>query len=153
MSKRHSNRNKYLFIGLFFLLVVTIVAAVALYNDTPRQKPAATEYLKVWHTRSIGEFSNQNKSVLITTLGLRLTAIGGDAHDILIVVESQPTPENDMITFLANGSSSDAVILLNGLPTTLNDQGKFPVEFQIGCAESEYETVTVYIDPKDISRV
>ena len=158
MRKRgRSNKSKYLLGSVVLSVVVIALALGYLYrpNQNQNQKPPASQYLKVANTKSIGEFSNQNKTVLIKTLGLNITAVGGDATSIVVQVASQVDPTNDVWAFLAKGASQEAQIRLNGYMTVLNDQGKFPVEVDIGCSEATHEAIpiTLYLDPKDIVHV
>jgi hypothetical protein len=155
MPKRKGQNTKYLVLGVILLIVIVGVAVTLSYR--PTAKPRATQYLEVSHTRSIGKLYDQNRTAVLTILGLNITAIGGDAHNIIIEMDSQADPTNDFLDVLPNGTSWDHQISLQsalggvqGLETVLNEQGKFPVEITIGCAEATVETVTVFIDPKDI---
>jgi hypothetical protein len=128
-----------------------VVSAIVVYQM--RGKPSATEFFKVSHTASIGEFSNGNKTVNIKILGLNISAVGGDATDVQLIIDAQSDPLNDFYASISKGTSKSAEIQLKGYLTTLNDDGLFPVEFDIGCLETQTTTFTIYIDPQSIHAV
>lgn len=136
---------------LVIAIVVIIIGILVAVNNSNRKRPPVSQYLEITHTISIGEFYNQNRTVKITYLGLNITAVGGNAQDIIIIVKSELEPE--WIGFLAKGESwepGDGAILLQGYVTGLNEDGLFPVEIRIGCAEAIKEDVTIYLKPEDI---
>lgn len=156
-KKGSKGKAKYV-VFAFIIAIIIIIAVVAIPNLAEKPLPLASEYLDVSHTKSIGEFSSNNRTVRITTLGLNVTAIGGDALSIIIIVRSQseelgpeigPPPTG----ILKKGETWDIPILLKGYVTGLiqkNDESVFPVEIQIGCQETLEEKITLYIKPEDI---
>lgn len=167
MVKHKSNRNAYLLITVVLLLVIVIVAAAAVIR-TESKKPSASEYLIVSSAHAnIGTFPSysngtirDNTTVVLKTLDLNVTAVGGDAHHVYVRCSSQAYPVDDTVASLANGTSAkdgawpiqltggDA--LFNGLGLELNDKGMFEVDVQIACEEATLATITVSIKPKDI---
>ena len=156
-KKGSIGKAKYVVFVVAIALII-IIAVVAAPNLAEKPLPLASKYLKVSHTKSIGEFSNNNRTVRITTLGLNVTAIGGDALSIIIIVESQPEENGPEIGppdtgILKKGESWLPAILLSGYVTGLIQKGGepvFPVEIQIGCQETREEVITLYIKPEDI---
>jgi hypothetical protein len=129
-------------------IIITVIAAIK--NPNNPKKPLASEYLKVEHTKSLGEFYNNNRTVKIIDLGLRVTALCGDAHNILIT--NLPIGSGDLqpyIQYLRIGEYKDLDITLDYL-TSLNEDGLFPLELTIGCSEAEPEDVTIFLKPEDI---
>ena len=156
--RRRSNRNKYLLIITLILVVVVIAAFALSTNPTSSQKPSASEYFIVTHTTSAGSFSADNKTVVLTTLGLNITAVGGDATDIQVQCASQADRGDDYLQRLAEGPPGwDLPIALaggdynyKGWSLRLNDQGFFTVKVTISCNEAETGTITVNLNPNDI---
>lgn len=156
MPKRRSNRNKYI-LAAILLLAIVIVAAFAL-SQTKSRRPLASEYFIVTHTLSTGEFSNQNRTFTITTLGLNVTAVGGDATDVYVRCTSQAEPENDYIKNLTKGPPGwDLPVVLSGgaynfhgLSVRLNDQGMFSANVTVACNEAEAAAITVLMNPEDL---
>ena len=157
-KKGSKGKAKYVVFAFIIaiIIIIIIVAVVAAPNQS--KTPLTSEYLKVSHTKSIGEFSNNNKTVRITALGLNVTAIAGDAHTITIIVDSQPEGSEDGFGppdtyILKKGESWLPGIQLNGYVTDLiqkDGEPVFPLEIQIGCHETREEKITLYIKPEDI---
>jgi hypothetical protein len=144
---RHSKSKYWIAASVLVLALITIIAAISF--DSQSKKPKASEYLKVGHTRSTGTFYNQNRTVAIKTLGLNITAIMGDANNILIIVDSSDEPYS--IGFLAKGCSELPAIQLKGYVTTINvTTGSFPLQLEIGCREATNEEIIIYLKPEDI---
>lgn len=164
MRRRRSNRNKYLLIGLL-LLVVMIVAVAAAFSmgGTVAKKPLASDYFIVTHTASTGTFYGaHNQTVVLASLGLNVTAIGGAATAVQVTCESQVDPMDDYIQALNKGPPGwDIAITLggqdtvnggvySGLPLNLNANGMFEAEVTVSCNEVQRSTFTVLINPNDI---
>jgi len=157
---KRGSKGKAKYVVFAFIIAIIIIIIIIAVVATPNQskKPLASEYLKVSHTASLGEFSNNNRTVKITSLGLNVTAIGGDAHTIIIIVESQPEDPGPEIGppptyILKKGESWLPAILLSGYVTGLTERDGelvFPIEIQIGCQETLEEVITLYIKPEDI---
>jgi hypothetical protein len=148
MPKRGSNQRKYAYLAILLFVIVVVSAIVV--SQIRSSKPSANQYFTVSHTASLGEFSNENKTVNISVLGLNVTAVGGDATDVQITMDAQADPLTDIYPSIAKGTSKPAEIQLKGYVTSLNDDGLFPVEFDIGSLEVQTSTFTIYIDPKEI---
>lgn len=155
MPRRKSNRNKYVLVAVSLFAVVVISAIVV--SITRSRKPSASEYFTITHTKSLGTFRDNN-TVTLRILGLNITAVGGDASNPQLLVDSQANPIDDSYNgTLTKGQSWDYPIELvggeyqtRGLTLYLNDKGVFEVEVEIGSVECEVGTITVAVDPKDI---
>jgi uncharacterized protein YpmB len=144
------------------LILIAVVAAIAvivvsamrnqnLQSGQGSPKPLASEYFKVEHTVSFGEFYYNNRTVYIHILGLRVTALGGDAHSIYIWVEGAKEPY--YIKNITAGHCEDVEIELSGYYTgriEYDSKYVYPVELTISCPEVESETITIYLEPDDI---
>jgi len=132
-------------------IAIIVIFASALRIQNNRWKPPASEYLKVEHTKSLGVFYNNNKTVNIKELGLRITAVGGDATNVLITGLSTQGEEYPYIEFLHKGESKEITVQLRSYFTSLNETiGLFPVELTIGCSEALPSDITIYLNPEDI---
>lgn len=157
MPRRKSNRKKYLLIATL-LLIVVIVAVFAVFRTTG-QKPLASEYFTITHTASTAYYPStaSNSTLVLTVLGLNITAVEGDATAVYVQVRSQAYPEDDEISSLTKGKSWDAPITLTGgvfnyrgLQSTMNTEGKFQVDVTISCNEARRAPIHVLLDPNDI---
>lgn len=152
---KKSKMKRNLLILLTIAVVISIIVASAIRNQNTQgsQKPPASEYLKVEHIGSIGEFSNNNRTVNIKELGLNITAVGGNATNILITGLSTQGEEYPYIAFLRKGESKEITIQLRSCVISLNETtGLFgPVEFTIGCSEASPSDITIYLRPEDIA--
>lgn len=150
VRRKGKSGGKYLAI-LVIVIVVIIIGILVAVNNSNRKRPPVSQYLEITHTISIGEFYNQNRTVKITYLGLNITAVGGDAHDLILFVRSQP--EYPAIKdFIPKGESWEPGegMLLRGYVTSLNEDDLFPVDIKIGCIEAVEEEVMIYLKPKDV---
>ena len=150
---RRGNRTKYL-IALFIAAIIIVAVFVAIYL-WPRGLPPATKFFNITPTISIGTFGANNRSVLITTLGVNVTPVLGDANIVYISVRSHDdkNDETNQAGNISKGQTIDFAIMLQGYQTTLhniNGTDVFPVDIQIGSVECQYETVTLYIKPEEI---
>lgn len=151
MSKHKSNTSKYVLIAIFLLFVVVISAfAISSLNEHAQEKRPASQYLRILHTRSVGTFYNGNQTVELKILGLNITAVGGDATDVQLIMDSQADRTNDYFRNITKGITVDMQVQLQGYVTHVNGQGLFPVEFDISCVQTTLSTITFYINPKDI---
>jgi hypothetical protein len=149
MPRHKSNKGKYLFVAIVALIIV-IVAAFALTQTPVGSRPTASLYFKIVHTASLAENVTGNKSVLLKTLGINITAVEGDATDVQVTIDSQANNLNDIYPSIPNGTTKPAEIELQGYLTTLNDNGLYPVEFDIVCPQADLSVITLYLSPKDI---
>jgi hypothetical protein len=148
---RHSSNANYIILALFLVLILIIVTGVAIVMNMPKKKPLAHEYLSVVPTPggSLGEFYDQNKTVIIKILGLNITAVGGDASDIIVTISSQQEPE--WRGNLSKGETWSAGFQLQGLRTVLNKtDGLFHVQIGIKCAQTDPEYIWLYLNYQDI---
>lgn len=133
-------------------MIIIVAAAIRnQYRPKNTEKPSASEYLKVEHIGSIGTFYNNNRTVDISELGLKITAIGGNATAILITdLPTANEEEYPYIDFLEQGTSKELTILIKSYVTSLNEEGLFPLDLTIGCNEAEPAEITIYLDPNDV---
>jgi biopolymer transport protein ExbD len=153
-SKAKNEKGKYFLILAFTLLVLfaVLIFFSSIKNNTskPTSNVKAGEYLQIVHTKSIGEFYNNRRTVEITELGLNITAVKGDAHSIIIYVDTQVDISNDVYKHIAKGETLSVSVRLKGYVTSLNSEGKFPVTVGLSCSEAAYDEITLLIDPDDI---
>lgn len=157
MTRHRSNRNKYLFIAI--LLLIAVIVAVFAFNQGSSQKPLASEYFIVSHTTSTGEYlTSDNKTIRLTTLGLNITAVGGDATNIQIQCNSQAEPQSDYLMNLTKGPPGwDIPVALAGgehqyvgVSLKKNDQGMFAFNVNISCDQVKSAKIPILINPEDI---
>jgi hypothetical protein len=151
-SRKSGRKRIYLAAGIITTAIILIVASAVL-SYRPSGKPSASQYLMVAHTASIGEFSDQNTTVSLKIIGLNITAIGGEARNVRVIIDSQANVIDDVIDDISQNESAPMEIQLRGYVTALDSQNEFPVELDIGCVEAESATITLYLDPKDIHAV
>jgi hypothetical protein len=158
--RKKRGKLKYIIIATVIALIVIITVAVLTIPISTPQLPLAGEYLKIEHTKSVGVFYNQNRTAEISYLGFNVTAVGGDANEILVIPLGGGLPEEvdyPYDRFLAKGETwSTSVGPLQGYVTGLiekDGQWVFPVEIQIGCVEARNEMITLYLLQQDIAAV
>jgi len=149
--KSKVKRNLLVLLTIAVAITIIVVSAIKNQNSQESKKPLAREYLKVEHTKSFGEFYNNNQTVNIRDLGLNITAVGGNATNIIVTGLSIEGEEYPYINFLKKRESKLIDIQLRSYVTSLDKAtGLFPVEFTIGCSEAEPCDITIYLKPEDI---
>lgn len=156
-TRRSKAKNsKGVYILAFAFIMLGLLAAIMIFstsnsnNNSTTNKVKAGEYLRVTHSVSMGEFFNNGKNVKITELGLNITAVMGDAHSIIVYVDTQADISNDVYKFIGKGETLPISVKLNGYVTGLNAEGKFPVTVGLSCSEAVYDEITILIDPTEI---
>jgi hypothetical protein len=149
-----SNKTKYV-MAVSLVALASLVTWSIIATNHPTAKPKASEYLQViaMSGGSVGDYGPKNETVTIKILGLNITAIGGDARSIIVIVASQIEPEvgpSPPDYFLPQNQSWQAVILLQGLHSHVNDDGLFPVLVSIKCTETDPSDIWLYLKPEDI---
>ena len=158
MKKKHRDRhtNKVVY-AIPILAVISIIVVAALITSEPKTWKVS-EILEITHTASLaiatGRPPNQNESILIKTLGLKITAVGGDAHSIIVIISSLSQREEPPVNpFLRRGETWDLPIELLSYPTRLNEDGFYPVKISVTCieaAEDEDKDITIFLKPEDL---
>lgn len=159
MARHRSNKKGYVLVAII-LLIVVIAAAFAI-SQPKSKKPSASQYFIVTHTSSLGTFAEDNKSVNLQTLGLNVTAVGGDATNVQLQCKSQAYALDDYIQTLSKGPPGwDVQIALKGgdynepgLYVRLDPQGMFEVNITVSCSETESAVFKVLINPQDVAGV
>jgi len=147
-SKNRSKiKGKYLALAIIIVVLIVFAAIAIVVVYLPKKKPLITDYLTVSHTKSFGQFLQNDTLVNIVDLGLRITAVGGDAHSIVVQIDegSQLYPENDVYAEILKGNYSDVVIELSGCYLPL-ENGKVTIHVEISCSEAEgraYLAITI----------
>lgn len=147
--KRGKSHTKHIVASFVMIIAILIIIVTSQSNQPNQTRPPADQYLEVQHTRSLGRFYNQNQTVQIMILGLKIKAVGGDAHDILI--DFGGAREYEIIPEILQGELHESQIETQGYATDL-ENGFFPVTLDIRCDEAEWATVILYLrpDPEDI---
>lgn len=152
--RAHSSKAKYVII-VSIVALTAIVIWSSIVTNQPKAKPKASDYLQITIMKegSLGEYYNDNRTVIIKLLGLNITAVGGDAHSIIVIVASQAEPEvlpNPPDYFLPQNESCQAPLLLRGLRSNLNDDGLFPVYISVKAEETDPSNIWLFLKPEDI---
>lgn len=145
-KKKRRKRSKVKVI-LTVVVGIFIVLAVASYIRLPSNTGAKTaqEYFQILgSTVDVGDFPNwpDTKEVLLKAISFNITAVGGDAHGVVIdsIALSQPKPLGDIL----KGQIVFVTLEFGGgYLSTLKDQG-YPVKIRIRSMEAAGE-LTFYI--------
>jgi hypothetical protein len=157
IRQRKRGRTKYVAFAVALVAVAAVAVAWYVVVLSPQPiRPRATEYLRVVHSVSLGEFALPDASVLyLKQVGIDVTAVGGEASSILLDVEALiPGGEGDYnyYDFLAQNETWSAAIPLSNMyleldPTT----GTYPFEIlHVNVHEAESENLTLHISPDKI---
>ena len=149
MPKRDRKRHTKRYIIIMASLAILAFLVFSSINQKNKSKPSCSEYLKIQHTKSIATtYTDDNRTIIIKTLGINITAIGGDAHNIIIDVGSQ---EPEIIQKIPNGTTSDYQIDKISLLAELDaDKGIYLIPIEVQCDEAEPASIIIEAQPHDI---
>lgn len=153
MRRRKKKSHVKLMATLLTTTLVIILIAVAIVmnqgNQTTQNKPKADKYLKVEHTKSLGRYDSYlGKFEMLSTLGLNITAVGGDASNVTI--EQDTADDFAIISQIKKGNSSEKELTVNFPLEDEDGDGLYEVYIEISCTEAERAEVKVLIDPEDL---
>jgi hypothetical protein len=150
-KKKRKHTNKKIYIYSFFILMIAVVISSAIYqNQFPHEKLPAEDYFEIRDAIIVdADLEKSTDQVLfITQIRFNLTAVGGDAHSILIMVTGM-TPEEDWPCFSELNKNEGEVILLPRMTlpyrSLRTSEGYFPFPIRIDSTEAS-GTITVLLE-------
>jgi hypothetical protein len=146
-KKRLREKRGYIVVTAITIVFVALIIISALIQQPAKPKPSVAEYLEIQHDRSVGDGKNNNQSILLKIIGVKIKAVGGDAHYIEIDVDG--ATERSFIEEIPQGDTKETQILTQGLAIDI-ENGVFPIPIEVWCSETETETVIVYAKPEEL---
>lgn len=148
-KKRSRGKQKYYYV-IIPLLALIILITISELNRSTEKKPLCREYLKIQHTRSWARtYTNDNQTILIKALGINITAIKGDAHNI--VIDSGGFLEPITISNITKGETKDLSIEQISLPSEFDEEkGVYIIPLEVRCTEAEADYILIEARPEDI---
>lgn len=146
-KKRLREKKEYIMVTAITLVFIALIMISGLTHPPPKPKPSVTEYLEIQHDRSVGDGKNNNQSILLKTIGLKIKAIGGDAHNIEIDVGG--SLERSYTKEILQGETNETQIYTKGLAIDIQD-GVFPIPIDVWCSETKSETIVIYAKPEEL---
>lgn len=138
-------RKQKLIAVAILLFFVSIVTFLALYRSNPGKIPAE-EYFEISDYIEPWGFTHENGTVLeLLSLAFKLTAVGGDAHSIVITAGIY---SNEMIEIINQGESKEVNLVFSPrwFGHKLEKEG-FLVELNISSQEAK-GILKVHIPPE-----
>lgn len=155
---RQKEKRKKKLILLFFIVVVIVVAvAAALYQSgIGRPRPTAEEYFEIFDATYEGFYEENSSLLVVHRLRFNLTAVGGDAHYVIVQNLGPDEPSEWRPAYIELGTmlqgEVEPVTLSTeyGLYIHLKEKG-FPVEIRVTSEETSRDPkdqfITVYLAP------
>lgn len=150
-KKKRKHRNKNIYIYSFFAIMIAVIVSSAIYqNQLPHQKLSAEDYFEIQDAIIVdADLSMSTDQVLfITQIRFNLTAVGGDAHSVLIMVTGM-TSQEEWPYFSELSKNEGEVILLPRLKmpyrSVKTSEGYFPFPITIDSTEAS-GTITVLLE-------
>lgn len=150
MAKKRARKKsrRTLGIALYIITMVSVVAVAAFYQRGGMQtsnppKKSATEYFIFsggFATATSGD--PQNDTILVNTITFNITAIGGNATNVLIYVKQGSVPEEEMPFFdeIIQGQTVTVgpIYYVYDVSVEKEDgKGWGPLNFKLTCNEAE----------------
>lgn len=163
-KKKSRSDGKYVVIAVAIILIV-IIAVVAVSMTGEPELPKADEYFSIsWIgydpvSNSSGVWGEQytNSSVIITLLTINITAIEGEATEVIVFLNYHGTSmdSGESVEYkekLAAGESWEIVVQYENFVAPIKE-GKIVLDraFTVGCRETTEVTVTFKIPLDDLS--
>jgi len=145
--KRRKRRSKNIYIYLVFAAMICIIVSSAIYQTffLPEiEKLPAEDYFEIRDALVIdADWAKSTDDVLfITQIRFNLTAVGGDAHSVLIQLPGMSQAEDWPFFSEMKQNVTIDVRLPLGLPlgnpvrSVLNSEGYFPFRIKMDCREA-----------------
>ncbi len=155
-KKRQGSRTKY--VALALIIAVTIIVAAVIVVYLPKTPMKVSEYLKVEPAGIFGNYVNNGTQIHAVNLGLKITAVGGNAKSVVVYCETVsfdiPDDKDYLVIYnITKGASwSEGIVLKpnSNLPI-VND--KVTIEFTVSCHEisnAAPETIILEYTREDI---
>ncbi|MEM3627866.1 MAG: hypothetical protein QXJ11_06235 [Candidatus Bathyarchaeia archaeon] len=150
-KRRRKTRKIYIY--SFFTIAITVILIAAIREaQTPkpsRQKVPANEYFEIKDAipTEWDESRSTNEYLFITQVRFKLTAIGGDAHHVLIIVPGfSPLEEWPYIDEIKQNKTIDITLpkLQYAYRSIKTEDGYFPFTIRIDSDEA-YGNITILI--------
>jgi hypothetical protein len=148
-KRKHINKNMYIY--SFFVLMIVVVISSAIYqNQSPHQKLPAEDYFEIRDAIIVdADLTKSTDQILfITQIQFNLTAVGGDAHSVLIKVIGM-TSEEEWPYFSELNKNESTVILIPRLlmpyRSIKTTEGYFPFPVTIDSNEAS-GTITALLE-------
>jgi hypothetical protein len=132
-----------------FIAVLAIVIIISLFQrEPPKPKATATEYFQLSKATALATLSGAtNDSILIQQISFNLTAIGGNATNVVVKPTQGNVNQEDWPCYLEmnQGKVEEIVVEFPSETPVLSQKQTegYPVYFRITCDQAE-GLVTVY---------
>jgi hypothetical protein len=142
VKRTHKNKNIYIYLSIAAAIVVITFSAIQQTQKPPIQQVAAADYFQIRNAvpTAWDETRGDEDNFFITQLRFNLTAIGGDAHNIVIAVPGSTVPVEEWFQWdeLKHNATLD-VTLPQWSPayySRKNEDGYFPFILSLDCDEA-----------------
>lgn len=141
-----SKRKQKLIVLAILLFIVSVVAFFAFYKSSPRKKIPAEEYYVISEDdiEPFGLTYANGTALKLYSLTFNLTAVRGDAHNIVISTGVYLEPV--LIEEIKQGEFKTVALTFSPLYLSTLEEKGFPVEISISSTEAKGK-ITVYIAP------
>jgi hypothetical protein len=155
IGRSKTKRNILILLTIAITIIIIVASAIRNQNPQGSQKPWAGEYFKVESVKgNLGYFSgNNNETIFLKKLIIKITPIKGDAHGINVVTDGMDYDLIEMPTskgYLRANETWIVEIPLKSVPVGWNDvHGGYEVELTISCSEVNSEPPIIIYLKKD----
>lgn len=154
-KKPRKKWNKTWGIAIYAIAMISVITLTALYNRAPQlpkpPKRPVGEYLNFSGGFAIAEPQDpENYTILIKSVSFNITAVGGNATNVLIIpnqggvapedIENNPIPKINQGETVSFGP----IDYVSKVPSEKENQG-WPLYFTVRCDEAEGD-VTIYVE-------
>lgn len=133
----------------FVTIMLVIIILSALYQNKPQpiEKEKADEYFRFSGAIALARATDEpNSTILISELIFNVTAVGGNATEVLIFPRqgSVPLKESPYFDEITQGESVEVIIEYPYSVLSKKNTDGYPVKFRVTCNEAEGE-ITIYV--------
>jgi hypothetical protein len=156
-AKKFRLKGKHLLIAyILIFIVVVVVTAVISHKEHSDNLPLASEYFDIKVVKARGQVLPGNKSVNIKMVVLNITAIGGEANEIILEFEGMLGEQR--VAYKSHLDKGEWWCDENTTPrfenyiVPVNDKGEVVLKdfLTIGCKEARGATISLYIPLNEI---
>jgi hypothetical protein len=151
IAKKSSSKRKIAIVSIIAIAAIIIISP-AIYQqtkkgeNTPKKDPE--EYFQFLNTSAFGKRVSQNV-VRIESLFFALKPVGGDAHNVAVILEGYADPLDYWRAEIKNGTEEHFEVQLQyAIQVYKQDEG-YPIKLKIRSDEAEGK-VTLFLKEEDI---
>jgi hypothetical protein len=150
---RHARSRRRKWPYVFAIVVAAVLISVLMYtNSYPKPPKDSSKYFVISDLAGIYRpLAGGNITIAITDFAFNFTAVGGDAHNLVIFTAGMSDPLEHTFQYVPNGTStfSGEILPQFGIQSRLT-AGQYPMNITINCDEAMGDITLIFIPGENL---